>query len=286
MKGRQPIRQQGRPQAVFSYYAGDTPRKQDNVRSRQVSEERSILFQRLRLLPTLTAVAAILISIVYSTTLSTNPGIVFVGESSPYRSKADYSSGAEKLLKASTFNRSKLTLDTKKTELELLKLFPELDVATVSLPVIGRRPTLTLHARQPSLLLTTANNAYILDTSGKAVAVAAQLLSSAKEPLLAVQDQSGLAVKPGSQVLTAESVKFILNIRAQLFAKQLLIQVATFPAVPNEVDFRIKDLPYYIKTDTTGDPRLQAGAFLATKDSGVAPGEYMDVRVEEKVFYK
>ena len=113
-----------------------------------------------------------------------------------------------------------------------------------------------------------------------------QLASSAVTGLLTVQDESGLEVHAGDQAVTSETVNFIDNVRRQLSDKKLAIDRLVLPAIANEVDIYIKGLPYRVKADVSGDARLQIGAFLATKESGVNPGEYMDVRVEEKVFYK
>lgn len=278
--------QTGRPKAAFSYYAGDAPPVKDNLRARKASEQKQVFFKRLRLVPTIIAVTAIGLSVVYSTTLSSVANVKFAGEASPYRNMVEYRTGIEKLLASSLWNKSKLTINTTTTEDAILQAFPELDAANVALPVIGRRPTITVHSRQPALLLTTTTNAYVVDLSGRVVAEASQLLSSQREQLLTVQDRSGLQLDIGSQAVTAGTVTFILNVQAQLAAKKLVIVQATLPTVPNEVDFKLKDLSYYIKTDTTGDPRIEIGDFLAAKDSGVRPAEYMDVRVEEKVFYK
>ena len=285
-QGRQPINQAGKPKPAFSYYAGDNKPKKDSVRARQASEQRASLFSRLRLVPTIVAISVILVSVVYSTTLSTSPHVTFAGTDSPYRTSDDYRNGITKVLQSSLFNNSKLTLNTSSTNNAILTAYPELDVASVSLPIIGRRPTVTLHVRQPALILTTSTNAYVIDSAGKVVSEASKILSSSREALLTVQDQSGLEVTVGKQALTSQAVTFITAAQAQLKAKQITIVQATLPTTPNEIDFRLKDIGYFVKTDITGDARLQIGSFIAAKDDGIAPGEYMDVRVEEKVFFK
>jgi len=284
--GRQPVTQAGRPRAAFSYYAGDAPRKQDPLKTRARNEQKQAFVKRLRALPTLIAIGAIGLSIVYSTTLSTTPGLKYAGDPSPYHSTAYYKKNIEKVLGSSLWNRSKLTINTGSTEAALLKLYPEFDVATVSLPVVGRRPTVTVHVRQPALLLAASTNVFVIDTSGKVVATAQELLSSTREKLATIKDQSGLKIEPGTQALTTDTVRFILNAQAQFKDKGLLVTEITLPATPNEVDFRIKDTGYFIKTDASGDARLQLGAYLAAREKGLSANEYVDVRVEEKVFYK
>lgn len=269
-----------------TYYGNDKPRTEDSVRARQITDQRRTFWKRLRLVPTLIAVTAILLSVAYSTTLTTTPGLIFAGGQSVYRPIAEYKSGIARIMESSLFNKSKLTINTGTTQSAIIKAFPEIDIATIGLPIVGRRPTVTLHVRTPALILTTKTNAFVLDSDGKAVAEAKQLISSVTGSLLTAQDQSGLILKVGDQALTSETIAFITNITAQLKAKQLVVTGLTLPSGGNEVDVHIKDVPYFVKTDSTGDPRIEIGDFLAAKESGTMPAEYMDVRVEEKVFYK
>ncbi|MDB5182220.1 MAG: hypothetical protein JWO47_4 [Candidatus Saccharibacteria bacterium] len=269
-----------------TYYGNDKPRTENSVKARQITEQKRALWQRLRLVPTLIAVGAILLSVVFSTTLTTTPGIIFAGDQSVYHTIAEYKSGISKILDSSLMNKSKLTINTSSTERAIIKAFPELDVVKIGLPIIGRRPTVTLHVRKPALILTTKTNSYVLDSNGKAVANTSQLISSITGSLLTAQDQSGLQLHVGDQALTSETMSFIANLQAQLAAKQLTITSLTLPTGGNEIDVHLKDIGYLVKTDSSGDARLQIGDFIAAKESGAAPAEYMDVRVEEKVFYK
>jgi hypothetical protein len=270
----------------LKYYNDDAPRTENSVRARQVTEHKRTIWRRLRLVPTLVAVGAILLSVAYSTTLTTTPGIIFAGDTSAYHPLSEYKMGITKILDSSFTNKSKLTINTGATQAAIIKAFPELDVATIGLPVIGRRPTITLHVRRPSLILTTKTNAFVIDTTGKVVAESKQLISSITASLLTVQDQSGLVLHVGDQALTSATITFIKNITAQLKAKQLILSGLTLPSGGNEIDVHIKDLNYYIKTDSSGDARIQIGDFIALKDNGTVPAEYVDARVEEKVFYK
>jgi hypothetical protein len=273
-----------RPKPV--YYGNDKPRTEDSVRARQVTEKKHVIWERLRLIPTLIALLAILVSVAYNTTLSTTPSINFSGDSSIYHSKTEYKNGIAKILDTSILNKSKLTFNTHKAQTDILKSYPELDAITIGLPVIGRRPTITMHVRQPALILTTKSNSFVLDTNGKVVAETKQVISSITSQLLTAQDQSGLELHVGDQALTIITIAFITNIKAQLTAKQLIVSGLTLPSGGNEIDIHIKDVPYFVKTDSSGDARVQIGDFLAAKESGISPYEYIDARVEEKVFYK
>lgn len=282
---RRPTNEIGRPRPAFSYYAGDGP-KIDTVKKRQRNEQKHTFVKKVRLVPSLIAIAVIIVSLFFNTTLTQSAATKFVGDPSPYRSVNGYAEGIQKVLSSSVWNGNKLTINIHTTELALLRAFPELDAVNVALPIVGRRPTVTMHARTPSLLLTTSTKAFVIDSSGKIVAEPSQLISSQREKLQIVEDKSGLVLRAGDQALQASTVSFIVAIKAQLVAKQLEITQITLPTVPNEVDIKIKDQKYYIKTDSTGDARVQIGGYLATKNDGVEPVEYIDVRIEEKVFFK
>lgn len=275
------------PQPAYSYYASkNTAYKSTSRKSQGPSRPRD--WRRLRMIPTLTALTIILGSIVFSTTLTTSPVVNFVGDSSPYHSDDVYREAAQSLVEGSIFNRSKLTINTGKIEEKLLRAYPELDAAELSLPVIGRRPTLTLHLRRPVLILASKQSTLIVDSNGVVISEAALVSSAVKDVLPRLQDESGLDIKVGFQVLTAETIAFIDNITQQLTAKGLVLDRLVLPKVANEIDIFVKDQNYFIRADITGDARLQMGAFLATRDKlkDNLPKEYVDVRVEEKVFYK
>lgn len=269
-----------------TYYGNEMPRKEDSVRARLDTKQKLNLWKQVRLIPTLLAILAILLSVAYNTTLTTTPGIIFANDASVYRKTTEYKTGIAKILESSLFNRSKFTINTSSTSAAIAKAYPELDAVSIGLPIIGRRPTVTLHLRKPALILTTKTNALVLDTNGKVVAEAKQLISSVSSGLLTVQDQTGLELHVGDQALTTDTVTFITNVGVQLASKQLTISGITLPNGGNEIDIKVKDLAYYLKTDSTGDPRIEIGDFLAARDNGVSPSEYMDVRVEGKVFYK
>lgn len=246
---------------------------------------------RLRLVPTAIAALVILGSILFSFTLSSLPSVSLTdGTESVYRDPDEYASAMQQLLEQKLTNRTKLTIQTTEVERMLLERFPELDAAALRLPVLGRRPSLVLSINQPMLLLATASRTYVLDRDGVAVGFADELPFEAKDGLPLVRDQSGLEVSMGAQIVTSETVSFILESRAHLSAAGLTIEELVLPARVNELDIRIEELGFFVKTDVSGDARLQIGSFLAVREhlaeQGTAPREYVDVRVEEKVFYK
>lgn len=270
----------------YSYYGADKASAAGQGRRNSPLNYKTAIWRRLRFLPTLIAAVVICLAIVFSTTLTNSTKVRFTGGDSPYHSIDDYQTAVSAYMSGSLLNSSKMSINTSKLEANVLSTFPELDAARLALPIIGRKPLLTLHVRKPALVLTTKTSALVLDNTGRAVSDTKLVPSSAVASLLTLQDESGLEVHIGDQAVTSETVSFIGNVKLQLDDKKLIVDHLVLPAFANEVDIYIKGLTYHIKTDASGDARLQIGAFIATKDSGVNPGEYMDVRVEEKVFYR
>lgn len=197
---------------------------------------------------------------------------------------------AEKLLSSSLGNRTKPTINTNAIEQELLNRFPELNAAVLRLPVIGRKPNLVLDIKTPRMLLSNNIKTYVLDRSGVIICESDDIDANLRADLPSVRDESGLELAEGSQAVTTDTVSFVLEASAQLKAQKIEIEQLKLPASANELDIHIKGLRYYVKTDTSGEARLQVGSFMATRehlrDRGITPREYIDVRVGEKVFYK
>lgn len=278
-----------RSKRVYSYYASGSQSPEHPV-EREPRLHTSFT-HKLRLLPAALALVVIVGSVLYSFTLGTMPTVATLRDQpSPYRETQDYANAAEALLGENIRNRTKFTVETYEVEQALLDAFPELQDAVLRLPVLGRTPTLVVEIRQPVLLLATAAKTYTLDANGIAVSEAKSISAEAKTGLPTIQDQSGVDVELGQQVLTQETVQFVLDALFLLKADSLAASGLTLPVSINELDIRVEGLPFYVKTDTSGDVREQIGSFLAVYEylgeQGITPAEYIDVRVEEKVFYK
>jgi hypothetical protein len=62
------------------------------------------------------------------------------------------------------------------------------------------------------------------------------------------------------------------------------------PPKAQELDLRASDQSYYVKFYLGGDAMIQTGQYLAARQKFAQtkqqPGEYLDVRVSGKIFYK
>lgn len=249
----------------------------------------------LRRLGLLVLLLALTASITSSLTLSTDAEIVAVDDKSStafLSSEATYQAAAQKLLSDSFFNQNKITINTDKISKELVKQFPELSNASITLPLLAHRPIIHIQAAKPAAILNSSSGSYVLDATGSALIPSGKLASSVRDSLPQVNDQSGIKVALGSQVLTSGNIEFIETVVAQLANKQVKVESFTLPAGTSELDAKIAGQPYYVKFNlqTPPDARQQSGTFLATKAmlerKNTPPSKYIDVRVEGRAYYQ
>lgn len=189
-------------------------------------------------------------------------------------------------------SQTKFTINTADIERKIADGLPEVDVAKIVLPVLGRRPTVVLSLRKPALLLmSTTNNGTAIDNNGVAFTEASRLDSELKSRLPIVLDESNIDIDIGKQAVTRDMVTFLNNFLGQASNKSLTVSKIVMSRRINGLDFYFDGISYFVKTDTSVDARQQFGSFYAlinhiSKEGGGAPKEYVDVRAVEKVYYK
>lgn len=284
--GRKPSQARGSSTPVFSYYAS---RSDNSVTTGRHKPKHNF---QLKLIPTYVALITIFFSIIYVATLSTDPRIVPHGhdDSVVLQSTEIYRYAAQELLGGSVFNYSKLLINTREIERKIQDQFPELVGVSITVPLISRRPIVAIEPATPALVLATKNGNYVIDQQGVAILKPSNLDAFVSLELPRISDESDLDPETGKQSLPSDDVRFITEIARQLMAKNLELESMTLPAIANELHVKIKGEGYVVKFNLQGDPRLQAGTYLAVKErlarDGVKPSEYVDVRVEEKAFYR
>lgn len=289
---RHTVGDKGQPKAVFSYYSSRY--ENGSGEKRKDTTKHSKIVNVLRHVPIFIASGAIVLSIGYLLTLNINPKVVPLSSGSTsklLRGSAEYTKYAHELLAASLLNRTKITIDANGFEAAMKKHFPELSDVVVILPIMGRRPIVQLQAATPALILQVTNGeSYLIDVNGRAIMLSSSLNDVKSLELSTVLDQSGLSVEIGKGILTTSDVSFMATVISQLKVKNIYIESMTLPTIASELHVRVTGQAYYIKFDLHGNARLQLGAYLALKqkldNDHITPREYIDVRVEEKVYYK
>ncbi len=294
-KGRRAAgKQPSKNQAVFSYYQN----RDTEFDARQSRDRPSVwtrVKSRLQHLPTLIAGLMIIASAAWALSLSSTPKITVVNEqnvasSAILRPLQEYQKAAQKLFNNSPLNKVKLTLDTKAIEEQLEEQFLEITNVAVVLPIMSRTPIVYVQVAEPVLVLENGGQQFVIDEKGRAVIAADQVSDLSSLGLIQVKDAATLALKPGGQVLTGHDVGFMRTVRDQLAAKGLSVARIELPARAGEANVYIAGKPYYVKFTTTADALQQVGTYLAANQylegKKTVPAEYIDVRVEERVYYK
>ena len=226
--------------------------------------------------------------------LDSTPKIVVLGADSnqfALQNTQVYQDAAHKAFGKSLTNNNKLTINTDAVANQLKTAFPELHAVSISLPFLGRHPTVYVQPAIPQLVFSTNSGQFILDSNGRALATYTShttLPSDRSVPI--VTDQSGIAIHKGSIALPSQSVAFITEVAAQLYAKHIKVDTWTLPAGGSELNVKVSGVPYYVKFSLQADAREEAGTFLATKSylegQHKTPNEYIDARVTGRAYYK
>lgn len=237
---------------------------------------------------------AILVSVVNALSLSTNVKVVpLTGANGQVfmRPTTVYEAAANRQLSSSVWSRNKITVNTSGLSRALLNEFPELSSVSVTIPLLAHRPVVYIATAQPALILVTSNGSFVVDTTGKALIAGTNAASLNQPKLPQLNDQSGLRIQANHQALPATNVGFIQVVIAQLAAKQFIVSGMTLPPAASELDVHLNGQPYFVKFNLESDqPREQAGTFLATiaqlRRQNITPGQYVDVRVLGRSYYK
>lgn len=243
-------------------------------------------------MPTLLATVVIVASLLYAAVLDNEPRVqIYASQSgqSLQRSEDVYSDFVAKKLGSSVFNKSKLTFNSQPVVESLQREFPEVDSAVVTLPLLGHKPIVRIAVSSPAFILATSHGSYYVSDKGMPL-VRVSDIPKQPEGVSVVTDETGLPVKPGVQVLPTETVMFISQLLEQLHATKTPYQGITLPLEANEVQIKLSGADYIVRFNTLHNARTQVGTLLAVtarlEGRGELPKEYIDVRVEERAYYK
>lgn len=279
---------------VFSYYANRTRAEANTGRRQELSTRRQFAMPG-RAGKTLLMTGLVITLLGYSVWIDVNPRIEIVpkatGDANLLQPRTIYQKAGKDLLSESIMSRTKLTVDTAAIEREFKGRFPEIEEIAIAMPINSRKPLFKIQPATPALLLVSSSGGnYAVDGRGIAVTEVSGTPNIQRLKLPSVTDESGLEVHIGKAVLPQDSLAFITSVIAQLKAQNIDAKALSLPTVANELHFHVAGEGYYVKFNTAGNPRLQAGALIAVRKRLQAdhkkPAEYIDVRIHDKVFYK
>lgn len=206
-------------------------------------------------------------------------------------SQEEYEQEASALIAKTFANRNKITFDRSAVESGMLARFPELLTVTIELPLIGFSPVVTLQPSPPAAVLqTNSSGTFIIDSSGFAISSDSSV-SGMDLPL--VLDQTGLVIRAGERAVPSTTMNLITKLSYQLSKKEIVVESYVLPAQSAyEVNVRMSGVSYFAKlsTEDSGSFDQQIGSLLALReyltDKRITPGEYVDVRIVGRAYYK
>ena len=204
----------------------------------------------------------------------------------------DYEQEARKLFARSVLSRTKLTINTKTLEQDLLSKFPELESATITLPLTAQRPVVTVQPKVPNLIAASNGQQYVIDKDGVAMSRLSDVKSEVQPQLKSlprVLDQSLLEYNVGAQVVTSDTVQFIQQMSYQYNEARIEIDRIELPQdKPNEIRITAKGDTYYVKYILDLPANEQFGVYRAVVEATTSDQikNYIDVRVDGRAFYK
>lgn len=286
----------GNNPAVFSYYARGSSAGSHNTgrrdESSQTSKKRVRLSFQLGHLPTYLALFAIVGALLNACWLQPSPKIILINSPGTiHRDASDYEKDVRVIWGQSILSRTKLTVSARHIGGDIQSQFSEIANVQIELPLLGHRPTVILTPASPALQLITVNGEFYVSQAGLVMARVAEIKHNEVTNIPVIHDETGTRAEPGNAILPAPQIVFLTMLFKQLQAQDIPIATITLPAgAANEADVRITGQTYYIKFSSESDVRQGVGAYQTTKakldTDHRTPAEYIDVRIEEKVFYK
>ena len=173
----------------------------------------------------------------------------------------------------------------------LLNNYPEFSDIKIDLPLIDNRPVITLIGSDPIFILANNNAQYLINSRGAAIMQQDLKANLSYLNLVTINDQTGFNVQLGKLALSNSDVSFMQEVVYQLRAKDYSVAKIVLPQSSREADVYIKNANYYVKFNLQSNkPKEQVGGFLATinylKQKNITVSQYVDVRVENRVYYK
>lgn len=272
--------------SALNYYRSAKPGNNSPFQRRAQSKKRSPISRAVDWL----VIVGVMAVAIYALVLQSNP-IINVS-STLYHQPDVYREAAQASLQ-SLKNRNKLTFDSQAVAESLKTKFPEIINASIDVPLIGQTPTLRIEVAKPALMLklaadNTPEETLIIDSKGTVIGPSSKFQAVKDLPL--VYDESGLAHDVGKSILSQTEVSFILTLLAQAKNTNVPIESLTLPRSAQQLNLRSSDRNYYVKFYLGGDALTQSGQYLAAREhfdkTKKQPKQYLDVRVNGKVYFK
>lgn len=276
---------------VISKTQRETEQHKQSVAQRQVDQRRArerTLYKR-RILAAVIVVATLTVLYglrVRSLTLVTDKRIRNI-DTSVYHERID------SYLTNKVVLRQSWLVDDAQLQEYVQSKYPEVERIIASSPsLVGGELHVDIAFREPHYIWKTASGIQYIDDTG--VLFSDNVYGSIDVATLpVVEDQSSAGFEDGSAVLSSHVAEYIAYVYANvpdLFAVDSTITSVILPPKAREINVKVSTVPYAIKLSTERGIEEQVtelGELITyLNEVGTQPAEYVDVRVENKAFYK
>lgn len=285
---------------VMRYYQSESsssPAKRSERIQKQDNAKPAARFSRLiENLPQKLVFIAIVGLLLFNTTLS-SAGTQLSDENNVYRTSDMYKAGVDAIFTSSWRNNNKLTFSSTSFEQEIRVQFPEITRAVAVVPIAGRELAVTLEFTKPLVRL--------VDPKGGTIGVVGErgnFINLDEVDLLSHEDLFAIPTlrllkspefAQGSQLLTSVETELIQTLRNEFDGSSSIrpqVNSILFDVEKREMQVRFNKASYFARVTPERDSREQVGALVATiaqlDEDNDTPNEYIDVRVEGRVFVK
>ncbi len=269
-----------------------------NEQARSLGEAKNAVVSPLKSVGRIVArwmfIGAIVALLVVNVTLS-GVSVRVKGSSYSYRTNEQYQQIIKTILSSRATFLTKATLSSSALEAEIKKQLPEVRAATAIIPLAGRRLQVVLEVSNPLARLQTGTNKLsVISSAG--VVTTEDTTETINAHFIDLPSLSMIGITPqvGSQLLT-QSETALIELLSKEFdgseATRPKVQSLEFDVKKREIKVRFKDKPYYAKVTPEQESGVQVGALVKTiaylgEQGTTQPTEYIDVRVEDRVFVR
>ncbi len=277
---------------VYSYHSVRDSRMNDN---RAVQTERGMNIKDqpsfIQLVIKRITMVLIIVVLLFGLWLKPDPQVTVISqEGTIRRDEATYQAGVKQIWTKRLLNQSKLTMQSDKLSKEIELLYPEIDSATIELPLLGRISNVVITSGRPILLLITQGGAFYVAENGRTMARSDQVMASSLGSIPTVRDDSGIVPEAGKPALPLQQVQTVITMLELCKQAKIELESVVLPPAPNEVALVVKGTKYSVKFSLSEDPKQGIGALIAIREKftaeNITPSAYVDLRVPDKAFYK
>jgi len=290
---QRPVDSFRRNTTVFSRTQRELEQRQQSVTQRQY--ERKNVEARRRIQRRIGAVIAVVLLLFLAQRLQISRVSVASNASSKLSAneKTGYEATIQEEYNKHTFMGQFWLLDAKAFEEAMIQRYPEIRAVDVraAVPFSTDLKTTISFRKAVFVWRDASGSTQFVDSSGVLFAKDLDATVNTKK-LVAIEDQSGTVLEPGSPVLTTGLVQFIGQLHTKIPAvfQGKSIAKVIIPRSTREVQLQITDVPYLIKLSSQRTLEEQVGELVLLVNhlqaQKIQPSAYLDVRVPHKAFYK